>query len=145
MTMTNLDLAPLVRGGIGFDRLTDLMDRTMNHQNAPLGYPPYDIVKTSDDEYRISIAAAGFTPDELNVEVKECQLVVTGSKETEPDDKTEYLHRGIAQRPFERKFQLADHVKVLEAHVNNGMLHIDLKREIPEALKPRTIKIVAKK
>jgi len=138
--MRNLDFAPLYRATVGFDRVADLMDRVLSADVAQPTYPPYNIEKTSDDGYRISIAVAGFSPDELSVEVKENALVVAARKAEEADERT-YLHRGIATRAFERRFALADHVKVTGATTADGMLHIDLVREVPEALKPRRIEI----
>ena len=138
--MRNLDFAPLYRATVGFDRIADLMDRVLTTDVAQPTYPPYNIEKTAEDAYRISIAVAGFTPDELAVEVKDGTLVVTARKAPEDEGKT-YLHRGIATRAFERRFALADHVRVTGAVHEHGMLHIDLVRETPEALKPRRIEI----
>lgn len=140
--MRTLDFAPLYRATVGFDRIADLMDRVLSTDVAQPTYPPYNIEKTAEDAYRISIAVAGFTPEELAVEVKEGTLVVTARKAAEDADKT-YLHRGIATRAFERRFALADHVRVSGAVHEHGMLHIDLLRETPEALKPRRIAISA--
>lgn len=137
--MRNFDLAPLYRATVGFDRIADLMDRALVGDTATT-YPPYNIEKTADHAYRISIAVAGFAPDELAVEVKENTLHVAARKAAETVERT-YLHRGIATRAFERRFALADHVKVTGATHENGMLHIDLVRETPEALKPRRIEI----
>jgi molecular chaperone IbpA len=137
--MRNFDLAPLYRATVGFDRLADLMDRALVSDTAPT-YPPYNIEKTADHAYRISIAVAGFAPEDLAVDVKENTLFVTARKAPETVERT-YLHRGIATRAFERKFALADHVKVSGASHEHGMLHIDLIRETPEALKPRRIEI----
>ncbi|MEI4196130.1 Hsp20 family protein [Roseovarius sp. E0-M6] len=139
--MRSFDLAPLYRASIGFDQVADMMDRVLSNDGTAPTYPPYNIEKTADDAYRISIAVAGFTGDELSVEVKEGALLVSARKaEHENTDRT-YLHRGIATRAFERRFQLADHVQVTGAVHENGMLHIELHREIPEALKPRQIEI----
>ena len=138
--MRNFDFAPLYRATVGFDRIADLMDRALTADVAQPTYPPYNIEKTGEDAYRISIAVAGFSPDELLVEVKDAALHVTARKATETDAKT-YLHRGIATRAFERRFALADHVRVTGAGHVHGMLHIDLVREMPEALKPRRIEI----
>lgn len=140
--MRNFDLAPLYRSTVGFDRMAGLMDQLMAGDTAQPTYPPYNIEKTGDDSYRISIAVAGFGEDDLNLEVKEGQLTVTARKVAdETATKPVYLHRGIAERGFERRFQLADHVRVAGADLVNGLLHIDLVREVPEALKPRTIAI----
>ena len=138
--MRNLDFAPLYRATVGFDRIADLVDRALSADVAQPTYPPYNIEKTADDAYRISIAVAGFTPDELSVEVKDGALHVTARKTPEAAGKT-YLHRGIATRAFDRRFALADHVRVTGAAHEHGMLHIDLVRETPEALKPRRIEI----
>lgn len=138
--MRSFDFAPLYRATVGFDRMADLMDRVLAADVAQPGYPPYNIEKTADAGYRISIAVAGFAPEELGVEVKEGTLVVTARKAPESPDRS-YLHRGIATRAFERRFALADHVRVTGASHENGMLHIDLIRETPEALKPRRIEI----
>ena len=138
--MRNLDFAPLYRATVGFDRIADLMDRALTTDVTQPTYPPYNIEKTADDGYRISIAVAGFSPDELNVEVKDGTLLVAARKGDEAEGKT-YLHRGIATRAFERRFALADHVRVTGASHDLGMLHIDLVRETPEALKPRRIEI----
>lgn len=137
--MRNFDLAPLYRATVGFDRIADLMDRALVGDTAT-PYPPYNIEKTAENAYRISIAVAGFAPDDMTVEVKENTLHITARKAPETVERT-YLHRGIATRAFERKFALADHVKVSGASHEHGMLHIDLVRETPEALKPRRIEI----
>jgi len=138
--MRSFDLAPLYRATVGFDRIADLMDRVLTSDVAQPTYPPYNIEKTDENAYRISVAVAGFTPDELNVEVKEGSLFVSARKAAEDVERT-YLHRGIATRAFERRFALADHVRVTGASHEHGMLHIDLVRETPEALKPRRIEI----
>ncbi|MDE3079219.1 MAG: Hsp20 family protein [Paracoccaceae bacterium] len=138
--MRSFDFAPLYRATVGFDRLADLMDRALSVDAGQPTYPPYNIEKTAENAYRISIAVAGFTGDELAVEVKENTLVVSARKAEDEPQKT-YLHRGIATRAFERRFALADHVKVTGAQHVDGMLHIDLVRETPEALKPRRIEI----
>ena len=138
--MRTFDLAPLYRATVGFDQIADMMDRVLTNDVSQSSYPPYNIEKTADDAYRISIAVAGFSDSELNVEVREQSLVVSGRKAEDEGERT-FLHRGIATRAFERKFQLADHVHVTGAAHEDGMLHIDLKREVPEALKPRRIEI----
>ena len=142
--MRNFDLAPLYRATVGFDQIADLMDRVLANDAPQPTYPPYNIEKTADDAYRISIAVAGFGAEDLSVEVKEKALVVSARKGDEDTPRT-YLHRGIATRAFERRFHLADHVRVVGAAHTDGMLHIDLKREIPEALKPRRIEIASTK
>ena len=140
--MRNLDLSPLYRSTVGFDRMAGLMDQLMAGDAPAPSYPPYNIEKTGDDAYRISIAVAGFGEDDLDIAVKDLSLTVTAKKaEAKDAAKPVYLHRGIAERGFERRFQLADHVKVSGAELVNGLLHIDLVREVPEALKPRTIAI----
>ncbi len=138
--MQAFDFAPLYRATVGFDRIANLMDRALSADVAQPTYPPYNIEKTAEDAYRISIAVAGFSSDELSVEVKDGGLVVAAKRSAETPDKS-YLHRGIATRAFERRFTLADHVRVTGAVHENGMLSIDLVRETPEALKPRRIEI----
>jgi molecular chaperone IbpA len=138
--MRNFDLAPLYRATVGFDRIADLMDQVLTDTTAAATYPPYNIEKTDEDAYRISIAVAGFADEDLSVEVRENALIVSARKATEDEGRT-FLHRGIANRAFERRFHLADHVRVTGASHVNGMLNIDLKREVPEALKPRRIEI----
>lgn len=138
--MRSFDLAPLYRATVGFDQIADLMDRVLTNDTSAQSYPPYNIEKTAEDAWRISIAVAGFSDDELTVEVRENAVVISGSKADETEQKV-YLHRGIAKRAFERRFHLADHVRVTGASHENGMLHVDLTREVPEALKPRRIEI----
>ena len=138
--MRTFDMSPLYRATVGFDRIADMMDRVLAADVAQPTYPPYNIEKTDENAYRISIAVAGFSGNELSVEVKEGSLVVSARKAEEESAKT-YLHRGIATRAFERRFALADHVRVTGAGHADGMLHIDLVREVPEALKPRRIQI----
>jgi molecular chaperone IbpA len=140
MTMRAFDPTPLYRATVGFDRIADMLDRVLSTDVAQPTYPPYNIEKTGEHAYRITVAVAGFAADELNVEVKENALVIAARKADEDEGRT-YLHRGIATRAFERRFHLADHVKVTGAAHADGMLHIDLVREIPEALKPRRIEI----
>ena len=140
--MRTFDFAPLHRATVGFDQIADLMDRALASDVGQNTYPPYNIEKTDDDAWRISIAVAGFSEDDLAIEVKDRSLHVTGRKATEQEERS-YLHRGIATRAFERRFHLADHVRVTGAAHENGMLHIDLMREVPEALKPRRIEIAS--
>ena len=140
--MRTFDFAPLHRATVGFDQIADLMDRVLTNDTAQPSYPPYNIEKTADDAYRISIAVAGFGEADLSVEVKDRSLVISGRK-GEADAERTYLHRGIATRAFERRFHLADHIVVNGASHENGMLHIDLVREVPEALKPRRIAIAS--
>lgn len=138
--MRHVDLTPLYRATVGFDRIADLMDRALSADVAQQTYPPYNIEKTAEDSYRITIAVAGFTSDELTVEVKDGALHVAARKSPEAAE-PRYLHRGIATRAFDRRFALADHVRVTGAQHEHGLLHIDLVRETPEALKPRRIEI----
>ena len=140
--MTTFDFSPLFRSTVGFDRLMRLMESSTQMADAANGYPPYNIEKTGEDQYRITVAVAGFGQDELNVESQENTLVIEGRKK-EGDAEARYLYRGIAGRSFKRQFQVADHVKVIGASLNNGLLIIDLVREIPEAMKPRRIPIMA--
>lgn len=141
--MRTYDLSPLLRATVGFDRLMNLLDANRGDEQG-VSYPPYNIEKISDDSYRISMAVAGFGEDELEITAKESSLVVSGKKaRTEEQGDSNFLYRGIAQRAFERRFDLADHIKVVGADLENGLLHIDLVREIPEEKKPRTIKIAS--
>ena len=135
---TVFDFSPLIRSSVGFDRVFDLLENAARVQQAH-NWPPYDIVKTGDDQYAIHMAVAGFSQDELTVTMQPNQLVVSGHKHDERAG--EYLHRGIAQRGFEKRFELADYVNVLAANLDNGLLTIELKREIPEEMKPRRIHI----
>ena len=141
--MVNFDFSPLYRSSIGFDHMVSLLDSARRIDQGGNSYPPYNIERTGDDAYRISMAVAGFDQSELNVETKENTLTINGVKNK--DDATNYLYQGIAERNFERRFQLADHVKVTNAKLENGLLHVDLVREIPEAMRPRTIQIQAEK
>ncbi len=138
--MRNLDFSPLYRSAIGFDRMANMLDNlSRSEQNQP-SYPPYNIELTGEDQYRISMAVAGFSESELTIETAQNTLTVSGQK-GEVVEERQFLHQGIAARNFERRFQLADHVRVENASMENGLLHIDLLREIPEAMKPRSIKI----
>ncbi len=140
--MRHFDLSPLYRSTIGFDRLFSMLDQVGPAETN--SYPPYNIERLSENEYRISIAVAGFTADELDIEIKENALTVTGEKQAVSEEtKREILHQGIAARAFVRRFQVADHVQVMGASLENGLLHVDLVREIPEAKKPRHIPIAA--
>ena len=138
--MRHVDRASLYRASVGFDRMADLMDRVLSADSATQSYPPYNIEKTGENAYRIAIAVAGFGAEDLNVEVRDGAVIVSGRKAAEDESRT-FLHRGIATRAFERRFTLADHVRVEGANHQDGMLNIDLVREIPEALKPRRIEI----
>lgn len=142
--MRTIDLTPLYRSTVGFDRFASLLDNVLTHDVSAPSYPPYNIEKTGDDAYRITVAVAGFREDELSIESREGQLVIAGRKEAAEDEGRRYLHRGIAERAFERRFQLADHVKATGATIENGLLHVDLVREVPEALKPRRIEIATR-
>jgi molecular chaperone IbpA len=140
--MRTFDLAPLYRSTVGFDRVFSLFDDLVGHDNGTPGYPPYNIERTGENDYRITVAVAGFSEPELNIEVKESTLTITGNKQAKTEEKKgETLYQGIAARAFERVFQLADHVQVKGASMENGLLHVDLVREIPEAKKPRQITI----
>ncbi len=138
--MRHYDFSPLYRSTVGFDRFASLLDQVTSADTSANSYPPYNIEKTDENAYRITLAVAGFGEDELNIEAKDGQLVVSGKKVPAEGEVT-YLHRGIAERAFERRFQLADHVRATGAVTENGLLHVDLVREVPEALKPRTIEI----
>lgn len=140
--MRAFDLTPLYRATVGFDQIADLMDRALTSDVSQNSYPPYNIEKTEDDAWRISIAVAGFSDADLAIEVKDRALHITGRKVADETER-KYLHRGIATRAFERRFHLADHVKITGASHQDGMLHIDLTREVPEALKPRRIEIAS--
>ena len=140
--MRTFDMTPLYRSTVGFDRMASLIDRALTADTSSQSYPPYNIEKTGEDAYRITLAAAGFAEADLNIETHESQLIISGAKqEAQPQEGVETLHRGIAARNFERRFQLADHVKVVSATLEHGLLHVELVREVPEALKPRTIQI----
>jgi molecular chaperone IbpA len=138
--MRTYDLAPLYRSTVGFDRLFSLLDQVGGLDGATSGYPPYNIERTDENAYRITVAVAGFTDRDLSLEVKENTLTIRGEKQG-GENAGEVLYQGIAGRAFERRFQLADHVEVTGASLENGLLHVDLKREIPEAMKPRQIPI----
>lgn len=141
--MNGLDFSPLFRSTIGFDRMLRLVDAATRVDSTSLGYPPYDIEKTGDEAYRLTMAVAGFSPGELDITVQQNTLVVSGKSQKNEEQKNGngYLHRGIARRTFERRFSLADHMKVTGAHLDNGMLHVELVHEVPEAAKPRSIEI----
>lgn len=140
--MTTFDLTPLYRNSIGFDRLASLLS-TANRVDQGNGYPPYNIESRGENQYRITMAVAGFAEDDIEITVEENKLQVTGSKNngSAGENQDNFLYRGIATRSFDRRFQLADYVKVNGATLENGLLHIDLEREVPEAMKPRTIEI----
>lgn len=141
--MRTIDFTPLYRSAVGFDRLASLLESAARTSQEG-GWPPYNIETTGENAYRIEIAVAGFRPEELNLEVKENLLTVTGRRTANDDAPAKtYLHRGLAERDFERRFQLADFVIVEDARLDNGLLSINLKRELPEALKPRRIEIAS--
>ena len=135
--MRSIDFSPLYRSAIGFDRLANLIESAASNGNA--GYPPYNIEQLGDNDYRISMAVPGFTQEQLDLSFQENLLTVKGNKQA--DTERHYLYQGIAERGFERRFQLADYVRVKGADLKNGLLHIDLAREVPEAMKPRKIEI----
>lgn len=139
--MRTFDMTPLFRNSVGFDRMARLMDGVAGDQ-AP-AYPPYNIERVGEDAYRITMAVAGFGEADIDVQVKENQLTITGRVEKATDEarETQFLHRGIAERAFERRFNLADHIRVAGADLVNGLLHVELVREVPEAMKPRSIAI----
>jgi molecular chaperone IbpA len=140
--MRSFDLSPLYRSTVGFDRMFNLLDSVGGVETSAPTYPPYNIERTGENAYRVTMAVAGFGEDDLSIEAKENTLTVKGEKKSETEEKeNQFLYRGIAARAFERRFQLADHVEVKGATLENGLLHIDLVREIPEAMKPRTIAI----
>jgi molecular chaperone IbpA len=141
MAMSNtLDFAPLFRSTIGFDRILDTLESASRLRSIDT-WPPYDIVRKSEDDYRISMAVAGLTENDLTITQEQNMLLVAGRRSSQNGESGQYLHRGIAARDFQRRFQLADHVKVVDASLVNGLLTIDLKRELPEEMKPRRIAI----
>ena len=141
--MRTFDLSPLFRSTVGFDHLTRALDAALQVNDGSLSYPPYNIEKVGDDAYRVALAVAGFSPDDLEIVTHEGVLAVRGRAKAETEETRTYLYHGIAARAFERRFQLADYVTVTGARLENGMLLIDLARQVPEALKPRTIAINA--
>jgi len=147
---TTTDFSPLYRSFIGFDHLAGLIDKA-SRADKQSSYPPYNVELIAEDQYRITMAVAGFSEQDIDIESKDNSLIIIGTKTTSPIDKVKdnqaprkFLHQGIAERNFERKFQLGEHVKVIGAFMKNGLLHVDLQREIPEALKPRKIAINGK-
>jgi molecular chaperone IbpA len=141
--MRTYDFSPLYRSTIGFDRLFDMFDQSARGE-APPNWPPYNVERTGEDEYRITMALAGFAPDEIELVQKENTLFVAGHKNADQSQGAEVLHRGIATRPFRQTFNLAEHVKVTNATFEHGLLIVELKREVPEALKPRRIEIATR-
>jgi molecular chaperone IbpA len=141
MIMDRFNFSPLFRSTIGFDHLTRLVDAANRVDSTAVAYPPYNIEKTDEDAYRLTMAVAGFAPAELDITVQENTLLVTGKTQTEDQNGGGYLHRDIARQAFERRFGLADHMKMVGASLDNGLLSVDVVREVPEAAKRRTIKI----
>ncbi len=141
--MRTFDLSPLFRSSVGFDHLARVLDAATRLDESALSYPPYNIEKLGEDNYRITMAVAGFSEGDLDITAQDHTLVVAGKARKE-DGSVQYLHRGIAGRSFERRFELADHIKVVGANLVNGLLHVDLVREVPETLRPRSIKIESK-
>jgi molecular chaperone IbpA len=139
--MRSYDFSPLLRATVGFDRMMDLLDGLPRVEETAQSYPPYNIERTGEDAYRITMAVAGFAEDELSVSLREGALVIEGKKAKAAEQEPKFLHRGIATRNFQRNFRLADHIKVTGAGLVNGLLHVDLARELPEAMKPRSIAI----
>ena len=141
--MRGFDYSPLYRATVGFDRMMKQLDAASRIDESALSYPPYNIEKTGEDAYQITMAVAGFGEDDLEITVKESSLAIVGKKDGAETEAPTYLHRGIANRTFERRFDLADHIQVVAARLENGLLSVDLVREVPEAMKPRSIKIDA--
>lgn len=140
--MRSFDLSPLFRTSVGFDGLARMLDTMQERDEQATAYPPYNIEKIADDRYRITMAVAGFTAEDVTITAQDNVLLVQGKLKTDTEERQRhYLHRGIAGRAFERRFQLADHIRVTDADMANGLLHVELVREVPEAMKPRTIKI----
>jgi molecular chaperone IbpA len=142
-TMVNYDLSPLFRTTVGFDRLMDMVENGLTAAKQDTGYPPYNIEKVGEDQYRIQLAVAGFSRDDLDIVFEGNHLTVAGRVADRPEEAPHYLHRGIARRAFRHRFELADNVRVVGADLSNGLLSVELKREIPEELKPRRIEIGA--
>jgi molecular chaperone IbpA len=142
--MRAFDFAPLYRSTVGFDRMFSMLDQLGGVEGSVPAYPPYNIARSGENAFRISVAVAGFTDADLSIETKENRLTIRGEKRTNDEEKTgDVLYKGIAERTFDRSFQLADHVQVKEANLENGLLHVDLVRELPEAMKPRAIPITS--
>ena len=138
--MRTIDLSPLYRSFIGSDHLASMIDAATRNEKQT-GYPPYNIELLDEDKYRVTMAVAGFDKNSIDIQVQENTLLISGSREEKAEQERKFLHKGISERNFERKFQLGDHVKVLQADLENGLLHIDLERVIPDAMKPRKIEI----
>nr|WP_067295186.1 Hsp20 family protein [Marinobacterium profundum] len=139
--MRDFDLSPLYRSAIGFDRLASLLDNASRNEQSQPAYPPYNIELLDENHYRITMAVAGFDNSELNIKSEQDILIIVGQKQQDAADERKYLYQGIAARNFERRFQLADHVRVVKASMDKGLLHVDLVHEVPEAMKPRLIEI----
>ncbi|WP_135079484.1 Hsp20 family protein [Terasakiella sp. SH-1] len=139
--MRTFDLSPLLRSSVGFDRMQRALETASRLDNAANAYPPYDIEVSGEDSYRISLAVAGFREEDIEITANENSLLIEASAQKQEGELKEYLHRGIARRAFERRFELADHVKVVGASLENGLLNVDLVRELPQSLKPRKIEI----
>ncbi len=139
--MRDFDLSPLYRSAIGFDRFASLLDNASRNEQSQPAYPPYNIELLDENHYRITMAVAGFDNSELSIKSEQDILIIVGQKQQDAADERKYLYQGIAARSFERRFQLADHVRVVRAKLDNGLLHVDLVHEVPEAMKPRTIEI----
>ncbi len=142
--MRTIDFSPLFRHSVGFDRMQRMLDSALQHDGADTAYPPYNIEQLGEDGYRITMAVAGFGPEDLDVTITDNTLVVSGKIERQETGETTYLHRGIAGRAFERRFELAEHIKVAGADLVNGLLQVELKREVPEEKKPKSIAINTK-
>jgi len=140
--MRTFDLSPLFRATVGFDNLSRIFDSVTRFDEGQVAYPPYNIAKSGPDAYRITFAVAGFAESDLDIQVENNTLTVKGKTQGETEE-VQYLHRGIAGRAFERRFELADHIVVGGARIENGLLHIDLKREVPKALKPRRVAVTS--
>ncbi|MEO1720511.1 MAG: Hsp20 family protein [Pseudomonadota bacterium] len=139
--MRTANFAPLYRSTVGFDQLFRMLDTMATDATDNAGYPPYNIERTGENDYRITMAVAGFTSDDIDVEVKDGALHIRAEKNSDDQKKREFLHRGIAERSFERNFQLADYVEVVGADISDGLLHVQLQRNLPERMKPRTVAI----
>ena len=141
MNMRAFDLSPLYRASVGFDRLASTLNTMSRGETAAPSYPPFNVEKTGEDAYRITVAAAGFSEDNIDIETREGQMTISASRESAAKEDREFLYRGIAERSFQKRFELDANVKVVCASMENGLLHVDLVREVPEALKPRKIAI----
>ncbi len=143
MEMRTFDLTPLFRSSVGFDRLSQMMDTASRLDDGSTSFPPYNIEKQGEDQYKITMAVAGYGIEDIEITAQEQNLIVRGNKQGGGEDETVYLHRGIANRAFERRFQIAEHIRIAGASMENGLLYIEMVREVPEYLKPRTIEITS--